>query len=126
MPIRYAIQDQTLIISATGHYDITDIARAVDAAITSPQFKPGIRLLLDWRASREAPRTSELPARWASLAAIKSLFAPQVAFVASNPADLERGRMFANFVRPHGFVVEVFTDTDEAQGWLDSHSDAGP
>lgn len=121
MPIRYAIQDQTLVISAAGHYDITDIAKAVDAAITHPQFKPGIRLLLDWRASLEAPRTSELPARWASLDSVKSLFAPQVAFVASDPADLERGRMFANFVRPHGFVVEVFTDMNDAQGWLDSY-----
>jgi hypothetical protein len=125
VPIRYAIQDQTLVISAAGHYDITDIARVVDAAITSPQFKPGLSLLLDWQASLEMPRTSELPSRWTSLASVRSLIAPQVAFVANNPADLERGRMFANFVRPHGFVVEVFTDMDEAQGWLNSHRSAG-
>jgi hypothetical protein len=126
MPISYQIAEGLLIIRVSGHYDILDIARSFDAAVTSPSFEPGLSLLLDWRDSLEMPLTSELPSRWANIASVKSLFSPQVAFVATNPADLERGRMFAAYARSQGFSLEVFTDVDEARRWLSSHKDAEP
>jgi len=120
MPVAYRIEDGLLIIRVSGHYDIMDIARAFDAAVTSPPFEPGLSLLLDWRDSLELPPTGDLLSRWASLTSVKSLFSPRAAFVAANPADLERGRMFAVYATSQGFILEVFTDIDEAKRWLGS------
>src|SRR5436853_3354952 len=110
MPVDYRIEDGLLIVRVFGHYDIMDIAGAFDVAVTSPAFELGLSLLLDWRDSLEMPVTSELPSRWASIASVKSFFSPRAAFVAVNPADLERGRMFAAYARSQGFILEVFTD----------------
>lgn len=118
MAVTYSIEDKILIITTAGHYDITDIARTFDAALTHPQFEPGLRLLLDWRQALALPRVTELPSRWANLTSVKSLFSSQVAFVATRPGDLERAKLFAIYVRPQGFAVEIFTDPDEARGWL--------
>ena len=126
MPVTYAFEDKTLIIAAAGHYEITDITRAFDAALANPQFKPGLSLLLDWRQSLEMPRLTELPSRWANLASVKSLFSPQVAFIATQAAVLERASMFAAYARPQGFRVETFTDMDEARRWLRACQEAEP
>ena len=124
MSVSYSIEDHILIITAVGHYDITDLVRTFDAALTHPQFEPGLQLLLDWRQAVALPRVAELPSRWANLASVKSLFSSQVAFVASQPADLERARLFAIYVRPQGFIVEIFTDQDAARRWLLSNQTA--
>jgi hypothetical protein len=123
MPVIYNIEDGLLIVRVSGHYDILDIAKSFDAAVTSSQFRPGLSLLLDWRDSEETLAVSQLPSRWKSLALVKSLFSSFVAFVATRPADLERGRMFAAFVKPEGFSLGVFTDIDEARGWLISNTE---
>jgi hypothetical protein len=123
MPVSYSIEEELLIIRVSGRYDILDIAKTFDTAVTSPQFEPGLSLLLDWRDSEEMPAGSELPSRWASLASVKSLVSPRVAFVATRPADIERGRMFAAFVGSQGFALEVFTDLEEAKRWLRSNEE---
>lgn len=115
-----------MIIRVSGHYDIIDITRAFDGVVTNPLFEPGLSLLLDWRDSLEMPPTAVLPSHWASLASVKSLFSPSAAFVATNRADLERGRMFAIYAATQGFMLEVFTDIDEATGWLRSRKDSDP
>jgi hypothetical protein len=126
MPVNYRIEEGLLILRVADRYDIMDVVRAFDAAATSPQFAPGLYLLLDWRDSQEEPARSELPSRWKSLDSVRSLFSPFVAFVATRPEDIRRGQMFSAFVLAQGFTLEVFTDIDEAKGWLLSHREAAP
>ena len=94
-----------------------DLLDAIAAGAADARFERGAGLLLDMRA--RPPEADVNPREMReNVRVVTSLGYGRCAIVASAPARLERGQVFAKYAEVRDLPTEVFFDLATAEAWL--------
>ena len=127
MPVDWEIRDSILIITVIGHGDHEPIG-AIAEAINDPEFRPGISLLFDMRLSTDSPTGNKSRERVALLTPLREKGISSRCAIVVGPLAHQYGlaRMAGAYADLKGWQLQIFTDKDEALGWLTVASDLEP
>jgi hypothetical protein len=115
--VEWIIDGQALrVTSSTGRDSIIEAIRAV---CDDPRFRPGLDLLIDARALERAAQQLSPPLVRGRAFEIRALGFRRCAVVAApSPSHVGLANMFATYADQAGVDARVFTEIDEALGWL--------
>jgi hypothetical protein len=104
-----------------GVVTVSDLDDMVQEALAAPQFRPGMKVLLDHRRADWSQMLSQDIHRRAALIRRDAdrIGEQRIAFVASTQIGFGLGRMIEAFVNTFvGYDSRVFNSIDEARAWL--------
>ena len=127
MPVTWRIERSAVVITAVGDYAVHEFHHAIEEALTSPEFTPGMALLIDGRSSLEYSPDAELRERAERLAALRARgLAGMCAIVTRDePLHLMLMRVIGDRLEQLGMQTAMFTDIDPAWRWLGQASPGG-
>ena len=112
---------EDVLVISRGFASREGLARQLDALLTHPEFRPGLRVILDYTdLSWAAMSSSDVRARAeAGVRAAKMFGQARIAVVHRGLVAVGILRMLETFAGGSlGFEVEVFTTFPEARAWL--------
>jgi hypothetical protein len=112
---------EDLLITTSGRADVEALDEMVQAILADPHFRPGLKVLVDHRATVwSALGAADLRRRADALRRqAEEIGDPRMAFVVSNVTDFGIGRMLSSFLGEDvGFAHRPFQSIDEARDWL--------
>lgn len=120
MPITHHIDNREGIIftKVAGNFTLKDIINAIDAAVSDPDFRPGLDVLSDHRAIGEPATTQQMESMAAYLEGLPALASAKWAMVVSKTASYGMMRMLSVLVQNVPIEMQVFWDMEEALKWI--------
>jgi len=118
MPISWRISEGLVRITSIGEVPFEDWRAAVDAALSDPDYRPGMGVVHDWRGLQETPSAPEIRARGEYGAKLRAM---RWALVVQSDAAYGMGRMSevlaAVLAEPPPIELRVFRSKVEAVAW---------
>ncbi len=112
---------EDLRLTTAGAPTVAELNAMSDAALADPRFRPGLKILIDHRASNLSGLThDEVRARaeW-FVSRARQLGAARIAYVAVKPVNYGIERMIEVLASDgRGYEIAVFYDEEEARTWL--------
>jgi hypothetical protein len=124
MPLTYAIDPARQLVTFRLYHwpSLTESQEALDRLSADPLLRRGVRVLVDQRLVPTVPdaeyvrrNIDNLAHRWPALRGARW------AAVTMNPVTYGMGKMAEALAVRRGVEFRVFTDEDEALGWLFGH-----
>jgi hypothetical protein len=121
MAITYAIApDQRRIrVYASGIIRAEDLHKFLDDLLEDPGLGPGLRALYDARFAEPDITILQLAEVATKVARVVARGVERIAIVGESTNTIRVSKTFATLARAVGIDVEVFTDLEEADAWLD-------
>ena len=119
MPFSWRIANGIVYITGDGDAESTHWRAAVEAALSDPRHRPGMRLIQDHRATTRIPSTAEIQAAAAFLRArSERLGITRWAIVVAKDVSYGMGRLVGVVFEKTSVVSRVFRDMAEAEAWV--------
>jgi len=120
-PVRYRIDESRFVVVATLEGDVTfaDLCMTQDAILSDPAYRPGMSLLVECRALRSIP--SEWEIRKLALDRLlrgRDMAVGRSAIVASDALGEAYANAWESFADEELHDLRIFSNRDEACGWL--------
>jgi hypothetical protein len=128
MPITYTISREERLIKAfaTGIIRADDLHGLVKSVLADPGFAPGLRGLYDSRYAEPDITVMQLAEVAGEVKQLLNRGLGRVALVAHSQTTYRVAKTFSILARALGIDVDVFTDREEAEAWLDeNHPSSG-
>jgi hypothetical protein len=128
VPIHYERDDtrRRIVIMTTGHVTSEDVGGVLERQAREGAWSYSV--LYDARAGRNVPSIDDVRRLVLHVGQLTCRYGPRgpVALVTTNPELSRIGRAYANFGELTSLDVDVFTDVEAAERWLDkaSHTSA--
>jgi len=113
----YRIDTAAGIVEVLGPGTLADLETRVRRLLADPDYRQGFGFLRN-RTGMAAPSTQELRAMIEFLGRFEALHGTRWAVVATDPVNFGMMRMGEILAEPHGIMIAVFNDQDEAVRWL--------
>ncbi len=125
MPIRYAIEQQRLTITAEGHVDFEEGLAVFTNGLTKYNDSQPLRpcILIDIRLSKENRSADELKGIAAMVS--QQVKNARIAIVVESELLYGLSRMFAVYVSRDAAVIKIFSEEVTALQWLTNESQIG-
>jgi hypothetical protein len=123
VPIGYEIDEERglVVVLASGEVTRDEETRRFAALLADPRYRPGLHLLLDYRARSSVASPSEVHRMAEDLKGLRDLLGDALcALVVSTDVAFGTGRMVAALTEGTFVPLRVFRDRDEALDWLRS------
>ena len=127
MPVSWEIRSHVLIVTTIEDWSGGGPASAIEQAMADPQFRPGTSLVMDVRRSRMNPSATEVMERSKWLASLRSKGLSGRLAIVVGPQAYQFGvaRMAQVYMQIAEMEVKIFTELEEALGWLAAENGAG-
>ena len=121
MPIHYERDDsrRRIVIMTTGHVTPEEVRGVLERQAREGAWSYSV--LYDARAGRNVPTLDDVRRLVLHVGELTCRYGPRgpVALVTTNPQLSKMGRAYANLGELTSLDVQVFTDVDAAEQWLD-------
>ena len=120
MAVSWEIRGSILVLTLVGECGL-EITKAFEEAMTDPRFLPGTSLLLDVRRSADNPSSDEFRRRTELLGrrTARGLASRCALVIGPKPHQYGLARMASVHSETKGIELEIFTEMEEALGWLE-------
>ena len=118
MAVEYQIENGYLRVVLVGSFDSADLKAMAESIRQDPAFKADLNLLVDNRPSTMVAGPDDVRERVEYLATVREYLGPRVAVLVDTTVHYGLARMANLLGDSRQLNIEVFTDEDEAIGWL--------
>ena len=119
MPVTYSVDRGVLAMVADESATAEDWTGAIDEALRSPGFRPGMALVADARRMARIPSTREVFIRVEFVTRLsKQGLISRWALVMTEGVQFGMGRMAEAYAERSPSPFRVFTNVDEAMAWV--------
>jgi hypothetical protein len=119
MPVTWKIEDEVLTVAVIENYTLTDVQRAVEAALADPAFRRGSTLLVDTRAAITYMTDDEVQRRAEWFASLIDRGVRRQAFLSpAAPHRIRRMELVVGYLNTLAMDACAFTDLETALRWL--------
>jgi hypothetical protein len=120
--ITYSISLEQRLIKAyaSGLIRVDDLHSLLDGILADPALRGGLRGLYDARFAEPDITVLQLSEVASKAARLVARGVEKIAIVGQTPHTIRVSKTFAVLARALGIDVEVFTDLEEAEVWLDA------
>ena len=123
MGIHYEFQNDLVVFTYTGDFDMRTLLKTWGEAVADPAFKPVTKIIIDARRSKLNIPTDQMEFQAIIVTGTESLSTVKWAVVTGeNTLAFGLSRMFQSFADLNGLEIEVFKDYDQTLDFLSSSS----
>jgi len=126
MAITYNIsrEDHLIEVFATGIVRANDLHGLISSLLADPNLGPGLRGLYDARYAEPDITIMQIAEVAGEVRQLQKRGLGRIAIVAQSQTTYRVAKTFSIIARAIGIDVDVFTEVDPAQAWLDERVDS--
>ena len=126
MAITYSIsrEDRLIKVFATGIIRADDLHGLINSLLVDPNLGPGLRGLYDARYAEPDITIMQIAEVAGEVRQLQKRGLGRIAIVAQSQTTYRVAKTFSIIARAIGIDVDVFTEVDPAQAWLDERVDS--
>jgi hypothetical protein len=126
MAITYSIsrEDRLIRVFATGIIRADDLHGLINSLLADPNLGPGLRGLYDARYAEPDITIMQIAEVAGEVRQLQKRGLGRIAIVAQSQTTYRVAKTFSIIARAMGIDVDVFTEIDPAQAWLDDRGDS--
>ena len=126
MAITYSIsrEDRLIKVFATGIIRADDLHGLINSLLADPNLGPGLRGLYDARYAEPDITIMQIAEVAGEVRQLQKRGLGRIAIVAQSQTTYRVAKTFSIIARAIGIDVDVFTEIDPAQAWLDERDDS--
>ena len=126
MAITYSIsrEDRLIKVFATGIIRADDLRGLISSLLADPNLGPGLRGLYDARYAEPDITIMQIAEVAGEVRQLQKRGLGRIAIVAQSQTTYRVAKTFSIIARAIGIDVDVFTEVDPAQAWLDERVDS--
>ena len=126
MAITYSIsrEDRLINVFATGIIRADDLRGLISSLLADPNLGPGLRGLYDARYAEPDITIMQIAEVAGEVRQLQKRGLGRIAIVAQSQTTYRVAKTFSIIARAIGIDVDVFTEVDPAQAWLDERVDS--
>jgi hypothetical protein len=118
MPVTWTIRDEFIVLGLIGDHSTEELKQAGTAAFASPEFRPGMSIVVDARSSFNDASHEDMQSRMEWLVSLRTKGISRHCAVVGTKDRIGMTMLIAARANALGMKVRVFTNLEEALSWL--------